>query len=211
MKNKYDSIIFDLDGTLWDACPTTAQAWNNKLIELGLKGDLSGDDVRSVAGQTQDVCIERLVSGQVNLTPELAEALTNAEMEEMKNSGGRLFDGVKEGIELLSQNYSLLIVSNCLEWYLNVFFEKSGLKKFFVDWDCWGSSGIAKSEMIKRIIEKNNLNNSVYIGDTLSDEEAASGAGIDFVHAKYGFGTPKNAQVVARSFGEIVKLFSLWI
>jgi len=207
MINKYESIIFDLDGTLWDACPTTVKAWNKKLIELGLKGKLSEDDIRSVTGQTQDVCIERLVSDQIEITPELVEELTQAEMEEMKNSGGRLFDGVKEGIMLLSKKYPLFIVSNCLEWYLNKFFEKSGLKEYFVDWDCWGSSGIAKAKMIKSIIANNNLNKSVYIGDTVSDEEAASSAGVGFIHAKYGFGFTKNPQVIAKSFGDVIKLF----
>jgi phosphoglycolate phosphatase len=43
----YDSIIFDLDGTLWDASEACANAWNIALL-TGLS--VKPDDIRGVSG-----------------------------------------------------------------------------------------------------------------------------------------------------------------
>ena len=201
---KYNSLIFDLDGTLWDACPTTAKAWNKRLKELGMEGILTGDDIRSVAGLPQQVCIKTLLPKQIQQNPSLIAELTLAEKDAIEEKGGELYKGVKEGIEKLSKTHSLFIVSNCLDWYLKLFFEVSGLKGCFLDWDCIGMSGLPKSEMIENIIKTHQIKNSVYIGDTEGDEEAAEGAKIDFIHAEYGFGKTKNLHEHFNSFDELV-------
>ena len=205
---KYDSLIFDLDGTLWDACPTSAKAWNEKLKELDLEGNLTGDDIRSVSGMPQQVCIETLLPKQLQQSPDLIAHLTLAEKAAIEEKGGELYKGVKKGIEELSKNYQLFIVSNCLDWYLDLFFQISGLKKYFSDWDCVGMSGLPKYEMIENLISIHQLKKSVYIGDTEGDEQAAQGAKIDFIHAKYGFGKTKENHKHFDSFEELVEFFS---
>ncbi|MBT4917285.1 HAD family hydrolase [Candidatus Peregrinibacteria bacterium] len=208
MQKKYESLIFDLDGTLWDACPITAEAWNGKLHELGLEGELTGDDIRSVAGLPQQVCIQTLLPEQMKQNPDLIAELTLSEQAAIKEKGGELFEGVAEGIKDLSKEYNLFIVSNCLEWYLKLFFERFKLKEYFTDWDCVGISGLPKSEMIKNLIEMHQLKSPVYTGDTLGDEEASQGAGIDFIHAEYGFGRAKNPQESFNSFIELAEFFT---
>ena len=37
-------------------------------------------------------------------------------------------------------------------------------------------------------MDRNNIKNAVYVGDTISDKEASIIAGIPFVYASYGFG-----------------------
>jgi len=199
----YDSIIFDLDGTLWDACETTAKAWNEELNKLNLNINLSADDIRSVAGFPQQVCNEKLLPGLEDSHPNLIAKLTIAEQKAIHEQGGTLFPGVKEGIIELSKKYPLFIVSNCLSWYLDLFFTNSGLKKYFTDFDCVGTSGLPKYQMIEYIISNHLLKSPVYIGDTLGDQQAAQGAKIDFLHASYGFGTPKGEY---KSFNSFKKL-----
>jgi phosphoglycolate phosphatase len=207
MQNEYDSLIFDLDGTLWDACPVTAEAWNIKLHELGLEGNLSGDDVRSVAGLPQQLCIKTLLPKQIKQNPNLIAELTLAEKAAIEEKGGELFDGVEEGIKNLSEKYSIFIVSNCLEWYLNLFFERFKLKGYFTDWDCVGKSNLPKAQMISNLVEIHKLKTPVYIGDTEGDEEAAECAKVAFIHAKYGFGRTKNPQKSFNSFIELAEFF----
>ena len=33
--DRYDGIIFDVDGTIWDSTPTVTEAWNRALSEAG--------------------------------------------------------------------------------------------------------------------------------------------------------------------------------
>ena len=63
-----------------------------------------------------------------------------------------------------------------------------------------------KSENIKLIIERNNLKNAIYVGDTELDMEAAFAAGIPFVFAEYGFGNANNAKNKISCFSYMLKL-----
>ncbi|WP_370314204.1 HAD family hydrolase [Guptibacillus hwajinpoensis] len=57
------------------------------------------------------------------------------------------------------------------------------------------------------IIERNNLTNPIYIGDTEGDLKASRYAGIPFVYAKYGFGEVSEYDEVINRFEELVKLY----
>ena len=55
----FDSIIFDLDGTLWDASKACAVAWNRVLTRNGISfRKITADDVRAVTGLPHGKCIE---------------------------------------------------------------------------------------------------------------------------------------------------------
>ena len=56
---KYDSIIFDLDGTLWDTCEACAVAWNNVLKRNNIDfRKITASDVRGVTGKPLEDCIK---------------------------------------------------------------------------------------------------------------------------------------------------------
>ena len=55
-------------------------------------------------------------------------------------------------------------------------------------------------------IERNNLKNPVYVGDTEGDAESAKAAGIPFVFAKYGFGNVKEYQYAINKFEDLSTL-----
>ncbi len=51
MSNFYDSIIFDLDGTLWDATEASAIGWNSALIKENLSEFcVDSDDIKNICG-----------------------------------------------------------------------------------------------------------------------------------------------------------------
>ena len=63
----FDSLIFDLDGTLWDTCEACAVAWNNVIDRNEIKfRQVTASDVRSVTGKPHAECIKTIFSSLSN-------------------------------------------------------------------------------------------------------------------------------------------------
>jgi phosphoglycolate phosphatase len=201
---KYDAIIFDIDGTLWDACPTTAKAWNAGLDKLGIGLKISADQVRSVAGNPYDKCLDILMPGLMTKCPALRKTLEEYEMKAVEYFGGEFYKGGIETVREIAEETKVFLVSNCQVWYLDMFFRFSRLKPILAGYDCNGMSGLPKNEMLARMIGDYSLHNPVYVGDTGGDETAAKLAGIDFIHAAWGFGKPEGEAIAVNSFLELL-------
>lgn len=203
----HDAIIFDIDGTLWNACPAIADAWNDGFAKLGIYIDISSKQIESITGSPYEGCIFILLWGLMAKIPGLLKTIEESEDEAIKSRGGVFYDGVIQGIRELAKKYRLFIVSNCHEWYLNLFFDFSGLRPVFTGFDCNGMSSLNKSEMLLRLKNKYSLNNPVYIGDTAKDEIAAKTAKMEFIYAPWGFGGPQKETYAVKSFTELVDYF----
>ncbi len=201
----YDALIFDIDGTLWNASATSAKGWNMGLAKLGIDKKVSAEQISMVAGLPYEECIDTLFPGLKESHSELLNTLDNSETEAIQSEGGQFFDGVIEGITGLANHYQIFLVSNCQEWYLDLFLDFSGLKHVLSGTDCNGISGLPKNEMLLRMKRDYALNNPVYIGDTAGDEEAAERANIDFIFVSWGFGKPNGNPVAVNSFAELIK------
>lgn len=203
-----DSIIFDLDGTLWDASITSAKAWNSALDRLSLKHRIVAEDVRKVSGQPFEVCVATLFPEPTHVAQDsLVTALDEVEKSTVERDGGALYDGVQEGIRLLAAQFPLFIVSNCQSWYIEAFLDSTGLRGYFKDYESHGRTGKPKSANIMAILERNRLVNPVYVGDTASDQTAATDAGVEFIHVSYGFGVPEQPCATFGSFPELLTFF----
>jgi phosphoglycolate phosphatase len=203
-----DALIFDIDGTLWNACAASAKGWNNALVKLGIEQTVTDKQIESVAGLPFEDCIETLLPGLMNAYPHLLAALNEAELEVVEIEGGIFYEGVLDGIKLLSESHQIFLVSNCQDWYLKLFLELSGLEPFLDGYDCNGLSGLPKHDMLTNMKNKYDLKNPVYIGDTASDEAACKQANLDFIHVCYGFGTTVNKCLNFDSFAAFVGYIS---
>lgn len=62
------------------------------------------------------------------------------------------------------------------------------LQPYFTDIACYGDQSLPKSENIRAVVQRHNLQQPVYIGDTQGDYSASVQAGVPFILARYGFG-----------------------
>jgi phosphoglycolate phosphatase len=203
-----DSIIFDLDGTLWDASVTCAKAWNKSLQQTGNEDHaVTESAVRSFSGLRIEIILKQYFAFiPENKHRELLEFYRLNEADLIKRLGGELFPHVKEVLLALSKQYKLFIVSNCLVGYIENFILFNELQNIFSDFESSGNTGLAKSDNIKLIIERNRLHNPVYLGDTQWDQEAASKANIPFIYAGYGFGKTDQVEWKINEFTALPRL-----
>jgi phosphoglycolate phosphatase len=195
-----DAIIFDIDGTLWNASQASAKGWNIGLSKLGIYEKVTSRQIESVAGNPYEKCVDILLPRLRLQYPELLDTLNECETEVVKSDGGVFYNGVVEGLKTLAGLYRIFLVSNCQDWYMKLFLDFSTLEPILTGYDCHGMSGLPKNEMLAKIKSKYLLNNPVYIGDTEGDEIAANLSDMEFIHASYGFGSPAKEMVNFNSF-----------
>lgn len=209
MNLHHDSIIFDLDGTLWDSTAACATAWNSALTELKYeRAPLLPEDIGKMMGLPIAKIFEKFFPEMTaEMQEKAAKACFKEEIEIIKRRGAVLYSGVQTGLAQLSEHYKLYIVSNCQQQYLNTFFGVSGLKSLFKDTECHGNTLKPKSHNIQLIVSRNGLKKPVYIGDTAGDQEAAQLAGVSYFHVNYGFGVNSKPCMSFDAFSELVTHF----
>ncbi|QAA33647.1 HAD family hydrolase [Clostridium manihotivorum] len=203
------NIIFDVDGTLWDTTEVVARAWN-KAIEMvgGTKAVITSDVLKKEFGKTMDVIANNLFfDANEDKKKELLKKCCECEHEFLEdNKENLLFPKVRETIEKLSKECNLYIVSNCQCGYIELFMRKTGIERYIKDHECFGNTGKSKGDNIKLVVERNHLEDVVYIGDTQGDYEATVVAKVPFVYARYGFGNVEGYDFAIDSMEEMLNL-----
>ena len=203
-----DSIIFDVDGTIWDSTQSVADSWN-KAIREHSDLDLTLDPVSlsRVFGKTMTEIADALFPAlDTEARMKLLDACYAEENRYLEDHPGLLYDGVAGTIRNLSLRYPLYIVSNCQCGYIAVMLKTSGLAPYIKDHLCFGETLRPKGETIRMLMEKNGLKSPVYVGDTQGDADACKTAGIPFIFAEYGFGDVPDAATRIQRFSDLEKI-----
>ena len=207
---KIDSIIFDVDGTLWNPADLVAEAWNGaaKKFSIPQEKPVTGESLKKLFGKPMDVFMMGVFPG---LSEELQEQVydftANLEDEILAtNKKDLLYPEVREVIENLSKTYKLYIVSNCQCGYIETFMRTHHLEEYFTDFECFGNTLLSKGENIKLVMERNQIRDAIYVGDTTGDFEAAMFAVLPFVYVTYGFGKVEGAWKTIDSMKELEKI-----
>lgn len=196
----YDSIIFDLDGTIWDSTEKVAMAFNEVLKKRypEVTDEVTAEKLRGLFGQLlDDIGVQLFRSVEPDRAKEIIHVCCDYECQYLEEHGNDLYQGIEQVIEELHKRYKLFIVSNCQEGYIQTLFAiHPQLEKYFADYEYPGRSGKAKAENIRMVVERNNLKNPVYVGDTAGDAASAKKAGVPFIYARYGFGHVEEYEAV---------------
>ena len=201
-----DAVVFDIDGTLWNASSASARGWNLGLGQLGAKAKVTAEQIAMVAGSPYESCVEALLPGMRARYPGLLEVLGGCERVSVERDGGTFYDGALEAVSRLARELDVFLVSNCQEWYLESFLGFSGLGALLSGVDCHGRSGLPKSEMLSQMKRAHSWAAPVYVGDTAGDEAAARMAGLTHIHVSWGFGQPEDDPMTVDSFAELLAL-----
>lgn len=202
----FDGLLFDLDGTLWDSVDAICLSWNSVLARRAprLAGQVTRPRLIGCMGMLLPDIVKKLLPDlpQAETAPLLAELLT-VENDYVAAHGGVLYPGVPETLARLARDYPLFIVSNCQAGYIEAFFQAHGLGRYFTDFENPGRTGRPKGDNIALVAARNGLKNPLYIGDTQGDYNAATAAGVPFLHAAYGFGHIDREVPCVEAFADI--------
>src|ERR1700759_5072641 len=120
-----DSIIFDMDGTLWDAVDTYAESWNIVFKEMGISIHVDRIELAKMVGwEGKKVHAVLMPDFDDGKRQEIYAKVNALRRVMLPRDGGVLYEGVKEGLALLATKYKLYIVSNCA----------AGIIRLFMDW-----------------------------------------------------------------------------
>lgn len=196
----FDGILFDLDGTLWDALPEVVLTWSRVMEREGV--ELPGFSVEMLLPymgmEVDDIARLLLPELEEQRRKDLARECCDAEVPYLARHGAALFPGEEAVLAQLSRRCPLFVVSNCQDGYIQAFYEGTGLGKYFTDMECAGRTGRPKRDNIALVVERHGLKRPVYVGDTALDCKAAQGAGVPFLHAAYGYGKVEGVPRVER-------------
>ena len=191
---KIESLIFDIDGTLWDSRALVAEGYN---IQLKAEGYdhlcVDAEILRPLFGKVMtEIADSILASVPVQQRYALMERCMETENRYLHENECRIgYPGVKETLQQLAKKYRLFIVSNSQCGYPDLCVEKLGISHLIEGHLCFGDTGTEKGCTILELMRRHNIENAVYIGDTQGDYEATVVAGIPFVFAAFGFGSPE--------------------
>lgn len=202
----FDGILFDLDGTLWDAVGEVTESWNQTLAREGVERHLTVEEIRPCMGLLlSDIGAKLLPGVPSERREELISLCCTDENDYLARHGAALYPGEEEALSALSKKYPLFVVSNCQSGYIEAFYQGAGLGKYFTGFESAGNTGLTKAENIALVVKRHGLKKPVYVGDTALDYASAQAAGVPFVHAAYGFGTVENVPAI-HALGELAGL-----
>lgn len=192
------ALIFDLDGTIWDSRRFYAKA-------ISIAG---GDFHRSMRGLTDGLPAAQLLR-EAGISPPKFTKLVTSNKDDLP-----LYPGVRNVLSQLKvSGVPLGIVTSLPGWIASPMLGVTGLCQIFctvVDWGRCRSPKPSPKPLLLALEDLNVIpsNNTWYIGDSISDGQAAKAAQVSFAWASYGYGPEKfdNVDRVLCSFSDILLL-----
>lgn len=201
-------IIFDLDGTLWDARDCACDIWNrvfdkHEEVNIRMTPELSSKLMGKTMEEIGDYLFPEL---PVEKRRAIMDEVGIEEVEYLQENGAVLFPDLKDTVSRLAKEHNLYIVSNCQDGYVPAFLKAHDMGSYFKDIEMSGRTGKNKGQNIKLLMERNGIEDACYVGDTDGDEKAARFAGIPFIWAAYGFGKAQTPDAVIHSIAALPEL-----
>lgn len=204
-----ESLIFDIDGTLWDSRQLVAEGYNIQLKKEGLSHlAVNAETFRPLFGKVMTEIADVIFpSIPVPERYGLMQRCMDEENRYMQENACDIgYPGVRQTMQALSREHRLFIVSNSQQGYPQLCIEKMGLAPYIQGHLCFGDTGTSKGQTIRALMQRHHITDCAYVGDTQGDLEATREAGIPFIWAAYGFGTPEHYDEKIQNFSQLLTL-----
>jgi len=189
-------VLIDVDGTLVDSVPDLAYCVDEMMMQLG-RPAYGEDMVRNWVGNGVERLTRRALIGQLDGEPddELFEKAYPVFLDLYdKNVCERscLYDGVREALDFLkTSNIKIGCVTNKNAQFTLPILEKLGVKDYFEIIICGDTLAKKKPDPLPLLHAAEQLGvkpeESLMLGDSMSDVKAARAAGFDIVCMSYGY------------------------
>jgi phosphoglycolate phosphatase len=192
------AVLFDLDGTLLDTVADIALALNRTLVEYACKA-LAEDDVRRMIGRGSPILIERAVASQGRAIDAATQAAMlerffhhYGELEESNEDRAQPYSGAAESLLAVHDaGLRTAVVTNKQYRFADALLKRVGL----IDWVdvVVGGDTCArrKPDPQPLLFACESLqvppSDSLMVGDSVNDVQAARSAGIPVVCVSYGY------------------------
>ena len=206
---RYESLIFDIDGTLWDSRALVAEGYNIQLKAEGLAHlCVDAETLKPLFGKVMtEIADSILASIPEKDRYDLMERCMETENRYLFENECKIgYPGILETVRELAKRYRLFIVSNSQCGYPELCMDNLGLTPYIEGHLCFGDTGTSKGKTIRTLMEKHNIQSCAYIGDTQGDYEATVEADIPFLWCAYGFGNPEGYEAKIDAFEDLLTL-----
>lgn len=189
MKNKYELIIFDLDGTLLDTSPGIFNSVRFAEQQMGFIPILDSR-LKEFVGPPPKSMYMKIYGVDENTAMEAAKCHRQYGREKAIYEAN-IYQGITTLLEnLKTQGLKLAVSTLKSQRIAEIILDNYGLSLFFdsiIGMD--ENETFTKCDTIKLAINKTSTSGKVLmVGDSQYDYEGAVNAGVDFVGVLYGFG-----------------------
>jgi len=192
------AVLFDLDGTLLDTAADIALALNRAMAEYGCK-PFPEDEVRCMIGRGSPVLIERAAASQgrvigASARAEMIERFFHhyGQLEESNEDSAQPYPGAAETLRTLHDaGLRTAVVTNKQHRFAEALLERLGLA-------AWVDVVVGGDTCARRKPDPQPLffaceslqvppSESLMVGDSINDVQAARAAGIPVICVSYGY------------------------
>ena len=185
----YDAVVFDLDGTLFDAEEGIVSSVRKAMEEMGLAIP-QGAELRQVVGPPLRYSFHDLLNVPAERLDEAAERYARIFRSEGMYRYS-VYPGIRTLLRVLKENGIYVALASSKPWDLcEHILQVYGLRHYFdrVIGETDSHAKLGKPEMIRRALPE-HYGRAAMVGDRLYDMEGAKAAGVDGIGAVYGCGS----------------------
>lgn len=209
----FDTIVFDLDGTLADTAPDLAAVLNHVLTALG-RPPVPVDSVRHLVGHGARALLRRGLAATGEASEELVEAGFPLYLQHYSANicrGTRAYPGIEAALDdLAARGVALAVCTNKLESLTLKLLDAlgwSGRFRAVVGGDTL-ATGKPDPAMLHEAVARAGCGRAAFVGDSITDADTARAAGFPFVAVSFGFSdrpaSELGADAVIDGFDELV-------